>query len=269
MNIIELKDVSFSYSNNIKAVDNLNLCIEKGEKIAIIGQNGAGKSTTVKMFNGLLRPTEGEIYIDGENIKEKTTAMVSKKVGYVFQNPDDQIFNSTVYKEVEYGPLKLNLSKKEIEERVEYALNLTKIYEYKDENPYNLPLSIRKFVTIASVIAMNADVYIFDEPTAGQDLKGNKNLEQILNVLQESGKTTITITHDMEFVVKNFDKIIVMANKKILKIGSPKEIFFDKKILDEAMIEQPIVSKIMTMLKINEKIINVNEAKDKILKLYL
>ena len=181
MSFIKIEDMTFAYPDKTIAVDRISLNIEKGEKIALIGQNGAGKTTTVKTLNGLLKPTSGNVIIDGWNTKDYTTAKMSKKVGYVFQNPMNQIFNNRVYSEIEYGSKMLKYSKDEIKKLVEEAIILTELEEYVEENPYNLSYSMRKFVTIASIIAMKTDVIIMDEPTAGQDLKGMKILKKIID----------------------------------------------------------------------------------------
>ena len=215
MAYIELKDVRFAYPDGHLAVDGVTMSIEKGENVAIVGQNGAGKTTTVKLFNALHYPTGGDVIINGKSTKGQTTAQVSRTVGYVFQNPDDQIFHSTVLAEVEFGPRMMKLPEEKITELVNYALKITGMKKFREENPYNLPLSVRKFVTIAAIIAMDCDVMIFDEPTAGQDFDGNKRLSRILKELSEKGKTLITISHDMVFVADNFSRVIVMSNKKV------------------------------------------------------
>lgn len=265
MSDLIIKDVSFSYPGGFLAVDHINMEIKAGENVAIVGQNGAGKTTTVKMMNGLLRPTKGEVLIGEMNTKDYTTAQISRKVGYVFQNPDDQIFHSTVESEVRFGPKMMKLPPEEEDRRVESALKLTGMDKYKDENPYNLPLSIRKFVTIAAVIAMETDILIFDEPTAGQDIEGNKRLSSILQFLHEQGKTVITISHDMEFVADNFKKVIVMAKKKIVRSGTPEEIFWDFESLEKAMLKQPYVSRVCKALGIKGKVISIEDAIEEIL----
>ena len=265
MTDLVLKDVSFSYPGGFLAVDHINMEIKAGENVAIVGQNGAGKTTTVKMMNGLLRPTEGQVLIGDMNTKDYTTAQISKVVGYVFQNPDDQIFHSTVESEVRFGPKMMKLPLEEENRRVEEALKMTGMARYKDENPYNLPLSTRKFVTIAAVIAMETDILIFDEPTAGQDIEGNKRLSDILKTLHEKGKTVITISHDMEFVADNFKKVIVMAKKKIVRSGTPKEIFWDYESLEKAMLKQPYVSRVCKALGIEGSVINIEDAIEKIM----
>lgn len=268
MAYVEVKDVSFNYPNGYLAVDNISISIEKGENVAIVGQNGAGKSTTVKMLNALSYPTKGTVMIGDMNTKNHTTAQVSRVVGYVFQNPDDQIFHSTVRQEVEFGPKKMKLPPEQMRKQVEYALQITGMDQFAEENPYNLPLSTRKFVTIAAIIASDCPVMVFDEPTAGQDLLGNQLLSNILKELHEKGKTVITISHDMEFVVNNFDKVIVMANKKVIKAGSPADIFWDFDVLEQAMLKQPYVSRLCHDLGIDGKVVTLEEAAAKICALY-
>lgn len=255
-----LKDVSFSYPGGFLAVDHINMEIKGGENVAIVGQNGAGKTTTVKMMNGLLKPTEGDVLIGDMNTKDYTTAQVSRVVGYVFQNPDDQIFHATVESEVRYGPKTMKLDPAEEDRRVQEALEITGMDKFKDENPMNLPLSTRKFVTIAAVIAMGTEILIFDEPTAGQDIEGNEKLSEILKKLHEQGKTVITISHDMEFVASNFDKVIVMAKKKVVCSGTPKEIFWDFASLEHAMLKQPYVGRVCNALGIEGNIISIPDA---------
>ncbi|MFC7395495.1 energy-coupling factor ABC transporter ATP-binding protein [Scopulibacillus cellulosilyticus] len=244
MPFLELKEVSFEYPNGFKAVDNVSLSFELGEKAAIVGQNGAGKTTTVKLMNGLLKPDQGDVTVGGLNTKDYTTAQISRRVGYVFQNPDDQIFHSNIINEIKFGPKVLGFTEEEAEKWVNLAIELTGLSDYLEENPYNVPLSYRKFITIASVIAMDTDVLIFDEPTAGQDLYGVERLTHIINRLQALGKTVIIITHDMEFVIRHFTRVIVMANKKVLADGNCRDIFWDLNLLDKSMLKQPCISRV-------------------------
>ncbi|MEA4870388.1 MAG: ABC transporter ATP-binding protein [Christensenella sp.] len=236
------------------------MSIEKGENVAIVGQNGAGKTTTVKLFNALHYPTGGDVVINGKSTKGQTTAQVSRTVGYVFQNPDDQIFHSTVLAEVEFGPRMMKLPEEKVKELVDYALKITGMKRFREENPYNLPLSVRKFVTIAAIIAMDCDVMIFDEPTAGQDYDGNRRLSRILRELSGKGKTLITISHDMVFVADNFSRVIVMSNKKVIMDGTPKEVFWNLPVLDEAMLKQPYVSRICHSLGLSSSVTQMDEA---------
>lgn len=260
MALLSLQNASYEYQPGLPAVESINLEVDRGENIAIIGQNGAGKTTTVKMINGLLKPGRGDVIVDGMNTREHTTAQVSRRVGYVFQNPDDQIFHSSVHGEVEYGPRKMKVDPARIKKLINYSLKWTGLQEHRYENPFNLPFSTRKFITIASILAMDVDVVILDEPTAGQDLVGIQLLEAILTELQRRGKTIITITHDMQFVVRNFRKVIVMANSKIIKTGTPQEIFWDFDCLSQAMLKQPYISALCRNLGIPGNIVTIEEA---------
>ncbi|HJF94106.1 MAG TPA: energy-coupling factor ABC transporter ATP-binding protein [Lachnoclostridium phocaeense] len=259
MGMIEFKDVSFSYPNGFSAVEHVSFEIGQGEKIAIVGQNGAGKTTTVKMMNGLLKPTSGTVIVDDMDTKEYTTAQLSRVTGYVFQNPDEQIFHNTVRAEIEFGPGVLGFDEAKIKEKTEWAADICGLTEHMEENPYNLPLSIRKFVTIASVLAMDEKILVLDEPTAGQDLHGIKCLENILSELEKKGTTVITITHDMEFVVNNFPRVFVMAHKNLLKVGTAREIFRDDALLEESMLKKPYVSSLAAGLEIEEDILYQDE----------
>lgn len=258
MSII-LKNVSYTYDNNFQALENIDLEIQHGENIAIVGQNGAGKTTMVKLMNGLLKPTEGTVLINGMDTKEYTTAQIARKSGYVFQNPDDQIFHGTVLEEVAFAPKVLQFDLEKSQKMIDYAVSLTQIQDILEENPYNLPLSIRKFVTIAAVIAMDTDIIILDEPTAGQDYYGIKVLSQMIQELSKAGKTIITITHDMEFVINNFQKVIVMANKKIIKQASTIDTFSDNPILIQSHLKRPVISALSQDLNLPNNILYMED----------
>lgn len=262
MNSIELKDVTFAYPNGFVAVENVSMVIKKGEKVAIIGQNGAGKTTTVKLMNGLLRPSKGKVLVNGEDIKDKTTATVSKGVGYVFQNPGDQLFNSTVFDEIAYTLRHDKVSEKEVNERVKAAAVLCKVEEFLNVNPYDLPFGLRKFVTIAIAVANDCETIILDEPTAGQDLFGIQHLVGIIDELHSQGKTIITITHDMDFVIDNFDRVIVMAHKNVIGNDNKNTVFWDFEMLDDAALKQPIVAELASILNVKEKIVSDSEFLD-------
>ena len=260
MSFITVKNLSFKYPSGTENVLNdISFKVEKGEKVAIIGQNGAGKTTLVKMLNGLLKPTSGDVIVDEWNTQKYSVAKMSKKVGYVFQNPMDQIFHNNVYDEIAFGAKKLKFSEEKIKKLVEDAMKLTKLEKFSKENPYNLPYSMRKFVTIAAVIAMDVEVIVMDEPTAGQDFKGMKILHDLIDELQKRGKTIVTITHDMEFVVNNFDRIVVMTNGKIIADGNKRESFWNLEVLKEAMLKQPYISDLAREINLNKNILSIEE----------
>lgn len=259
MSYIELKDVSFTYPNGNVALENVSLDLEKGERVAIIGQNGAGKTTMVKLINGLLKPSKGEIIIDGKNIRKLSAAKNSRQVGYSFQNPDDQIFNKDVYSEIAFGLKRMKVEKTELEDRVQAAARLCNLGRLLDENPYDLSLSKRKFVAIASVIVMDTKIVILDEPTAGQDKAGIECLAGIIDSLGRKGKTVVAISHDMEFVADNFKRCVVMAQKHKIADDGTKTVFWNPGILAEAKLKQPHISSLCNKLGIEERILSIDE----------
>lgn len=256
---IELKEVSFTYPNGFTANEGLNLKINDGECLAIVGQNGAGKTTAVKLMNGLNRPTIGDVLVDGINTKDKTCAQISKIVGYVFQNPDDQIFNSTVRAEIEYMPKRAKMSQAETKERLDKAVAMTGIESYLNMNPFDIPYPIRKFVAIAAIIATKPRYIILDEPTAGQDKWGTETLQNLIKQLSKEGVGVITITHDMEFAANNFGRIVAMAHKNIIADGSAKEIFWNDAIVADAKIKKPQIGQVAAKLGLEGQILFVDE----------
>ncbi|GAA3012189.1 energy-coupling factor ABC transporter ATP-binding protein [Tetragenococcus solitarius] len=248
MPYLSLKNVDYTYPNGHEAVHNVNLDFDTGESVAIIGQNGAGKTTTVKLLNGLLRPTNGQVLLNGSKTEKLTTAEISQYVGYVFQNPDEQIFQASIYNEIAFGPKNQKLSKEKVDQRVQNAAELCGLQDSLQEHPYNLPYSKRKFITIAAVIAMDPQVIILDEPTAGQDRKSIELLGKIILQLTQENKTIITITHDMEFVASQFKRVIVFAEKEQRKGGTPKEIFWDEELLSFSHLKQPYICQLAKLL---------------------
>lgn len=266
---IRLDHVSFMYPNGYTAVEDASLLIPQGQTLAILGQNGAGKTTTVKMMNNLTVPTKGNVYVGDKNTRDHTTAQIARQVGYVFQNPDDQIFHATVYAEVEYGPkISLKLPEDQVKARTKDALKKTGLWKLRNENPFDLPLSIRKFITVAAVLAMDCEVIILDEPTAGQDLYGIELLHNIIADLHAQGKTVVTITHDIEFAAENFQRIIVMAHRQILKDGTPEEVFADEPILNEAMLKKPCPGRLACRLNMHGGILTNEQFVDAFCRIY-
>jgi energy-coupling factor transport system ATP-binding protein len=250
MAFISLQNVGYRYPGGPQALEAVNMEIGRGEHLAVIGQNGAGKTTLAKLCNRLLRPGGGNVFVDGRNTRDQSAAGVSRIVGYVFQNPDDQIFHSTVGKEVAFGPRTAGFPPEKVRALTEDALALTGLAEERGTNPYDLPPSLRAFVGIASVIAMDTGALILDEPTAGQDLRGNRRLRDIIDVMRRRGKTLIAISHDMDFVAENFPRIVVMADKGIIADGGAEEVFWDFAALERARLRQPSVSRICLSLGI-------------------
>lgn len=267
MSYLELKNVSFQYPNGYIAIENINMKFKRGEKVAIIGQNGAGKTTAVKTMNGLLLPSQGEVLIDSESTKNYTTAQIASKVGYVFQNPDDQIFQDTIYKEISFGLIKKNREKDEIDIKVHEVAELCNLCDVLNTHPYNLSYSKRKFITIAAIIAMDPEVIILDEPTAGQDRECTELLGEIIDHLVGQKKIVITITHDMEFVVKNFPRVIVMAEKRKHRDSNPKDIFGDEELIKYSNLKPPYIYRLAKLLGYRD-VLTINDMTQEILKNY-
>lgn len=268
MAYMEFHDVSFTYPNGSDALKNVSLQIDCGEIVAVLGQNGAGKTTLAKLMNGLLKPTAGTVLIGGNNTKMQTVAQISRHVAYAFQNPGDQIFNKDVYSEIAFGPRNLRLDSQTVEKQVQNAAKLCRIQHYLDTNSYDLPLSVRKFVVIASIVAMDSDVIILDEPTAGQDRTGLTTLSQIIGWLSQRGKTIIVITHDMEFVTQNFNRCILMANQKLIADTDKKALFSNGPFLSKAGLKPLRISEFCKKLGLPETILNHVELADYLNKYY-
>lgn len=251
MSVLELRGVSYAYPDGTQAVANISVAFDSGESVAIVGQNGAGKTTTAKLMNGLLRPDKGEVLIHGEQTASISTARMSQQVGYVFQNPDDQIFQDTIEKEIAFGPKKEKYDDATLKLQVQRAAEICGLTDVLQEQPYNLPYSKRKFITIAAVIAMNPPVIILDEPTAGQDRESTDMLGHIIRTLTDQGKTVITITHDMEFVLSGFHRVLVFADKQLQADGSPRDIFWNEPLLKLSHLQQPYICQLASALGIS------------------
>lgn len=244
----QVKDLRFSYVKGREVLHGLNLALDH-RPTAIIGQNGAGKTTLVRVLKGLLKPDSGEIRYQGENLETKTVAELASRVGYVFQNPDDQIFKYKVLEEVMFGPLNIGMSPQEAEASAHEALRMVGLDEKAGENPYDLELSDRKMVAIASVLAMNTDVIILDEPTIGQSWNGREKIREIMQAKAAEGKLVIAILHDMDFVANSFARVIAMAHGEILADGAPAEVFRNHPILEKAALAAPPLYELLEELE--------------------
>ena len=234
--VFRIQGMDFSYVEDSPIFSDFSLSLD-ARSTAIVGENGAGKTTLVKLLKGLLSPQKGDILYGRENIKEKTVASLAKEVGYVFQNPDDQIFQSNVLQEVMFGPK--NLGMKNAEEMANEALEMVGLSHQTQANPYDLSLQERKMIAIASVIAMDPKVMILDEPTIAQDSVGKDRIANIIKVLRAKGKCVIAILHDMDFVLENFERVMVLFHGKILAEGEAEEVFCQDEILQQAKLEKP------------------------------
>ncbi len=241
---IDIKDLQFSYPTGLQALSGISLTIESGEQIAIVGQNGAGKTTLVKHLNGLLQPTSGYVRIGDWDTKEHSVAKLAKRVGYVFQNPDEQLFSKNVGTEVAFGPKNLGFNAGQIEGQVKDALAMTELSDKTETNPYDLSPTWRKMVAIASIIAMDTPIVIFDEPTTGQDAANIARIANVIDVLRERGKTVITITHDIDFCAENFERVIAMSQGKILLDGKANEVLGQDDVLATTYVDPPQLTRL-------------------------
>lgn len=253
MNEVHLsaKNLSYTYPDGTRALKNINLKIYKGQKVAIIGPNGAGKSTLFSHFNGLTEATTGEIEIDGKKMEydKQSLLKIRQQVGIVFQDPNDQLFAPTVKEDVAFGPMNLGLDYEEVNRRVEEALAMVGMKEYKDKTPHHLSGGQQKRVAIAGIIAMRPNIMILDEPTAGLDPEGVRKVLDILNKLNEEGMSIVISSHDIEMVNEFADEIYILNKGEILANGNNHEIFSNKELLKKAHLKAPITTEILHQLK--------------------
>lgn len=251
---IEIKDLQFSYPTGVQALSGITLTIDSGEQVAIVGQNGAGKTTLVRHFNGLLQPTSGEIQIGGWDTQKYSVAKLASRIGYVFQNPDEQLFSRDVKTEVAFGPRNLGYSNEQVEALVNEALAMTELSDKTETNPYDLSPTWRKMVAIASVIAMDTPIVIFDEPTTGQDAANIARIANVINTLRERGKTVVTITHDIDFCAENFERVIAMSQGKILLDGIAKDVLGQEEVLATTYVDPPQLTRLGKKLGLDDTI---------------
>lgn len=258
MSIIEVKNLSFSYTSEVPILRDISLTLNH-VPTAIIGQNGAGKTTFVKLLKGLLKPQIGEIFLDGKNIKDLTVAELAPHIGLVFQNPNDQIFKNKVMDEVLFGPLNIGMEEEQALIHAKEALELVGLSEKANENPYDLGLSERKLIAIASILAMDTDIVIFDEPTIAQDYASKEKIKALIKKLHKRGKMVLTIIHDMDFVAECFERAIVLSQGQILIDAPTREVFSKETLLKEARLEVPHVTKLCKELGYKETYLTVEE----------
>ncbi|OCL27810.1 energy-coupling factor transporter ATPase [Orenia metallireducens] len=280
--LLEVRNLSHNYDVELSpdnyTLKNINFKVDKGEFIGLIGHTGSGKSTLVQTLNGLIRPTEGKVLINNQDItKTKNLRDIRKKVGLVFQYPEHQLFEETIFADVAFGPKNLGLKDNEIEERVKKALKLVNLdfEEFKDRSPFRLSGGQQRRVAIAGVLAMEPEILILDEPTAGLDPKARKELiKEIVDLKDKFGLTIILISHRMEEVAQLADRVLVLEKGELVLEGTPSYVFDHDELLQSIGLGIPQVTKIIKDLKkklgnseITTNIFTVEEAKEEILKL--
>jgi cobalt/nickel transport system ATP-binding protein len=250
MHLIETRELTYTYPGNVTALHSLNFVAPRNARIAVIGSNGAGKSTLFKLFNGIFKPTSGSVLIRGEPITSANIREVRKFVGIVFQNADDQIFSPTVEQDVAFGPTNLGLDPETIHHRVHEALRLVGIEDLAHRVPHHLSGGEKKRVAIAGVIAMEPEVLVLDEPTAGLDPQGVHDLTGFINSLsQKYGMTVIFSTHDVSLVAEVADYVYVMNKGRFVAQGTVEEIFLQPDLLRSVRLDVPVLPKLIRSLQ--------------------
>jgi energy-coupling factor transporter ATP-binding protein EcfA2 len=260
--LIVIEGLYYHYDEETPALNGVDLRISDGAYLAIIGQNGSGKTTLAKHLNALLKPTRGRVLVDGLDTRSTTVARLARTVGYVFQNPDHQIFCPTVREEVGYGVRNLGLGPALSTQRIDEALALFGLQAHADLPPALLGFGLRRVVTVASVYAMRPRVFVLDEPTSGLDARSASELLQRLEALHHAGHTVLLVTHDMEIVAAHAPETLVMHEGRVLAQGPTRAIFSDANHLARAAITPPQVSRLahrLTDLGLEAGVLTVND----------
>lgn len=247
--ILEVRDLRFSYNEEKHALKGVDVTIYEGERIAVLGSNGAGKSTFFLNINGVLKSENGEIIYRGEKITKKRLNHLRKNVGIVFQDADNQIIASTVMAEVSFGPMNLKLPREEVIRRVDKALDYMNISDFKDRPPHYLSGGEKKRVSIADIIAMESEIVVFDEPTASLDPLNAAMLEEVLDKMGREGRTILISTHDVDFAYRWAERVLVFCGGKIIADDTPLRVFKQEDILQRANLKHPVLFDIYDILK--------------------
>jgi len=259
---ISLDGVSFAYPSGVMALLEVSLEIASGEAVAIIGENGAGKTTLARHLNGLLKPATGGVAIGEWDTRRVSVAKLAARVGYVFQNPDDQLFERTVAAEVGFGPRNLGIPLADAAHAVHNALRRVGLAEQADQHPYDLHISQRKLVALAAALAMNTPIVVLDEPTTGQDAGGVELVGQIVDELKAERRTVIAITHDIDFCAEHFERVVVMAEGRILADGPAARTLSQVEALAQAEVEPPQMIRLARALGMDHAPLTVEEFVD-------
>jgi len=252
--MIELTQLWYRYPDHTPALRGINLTVAAGEKVALLGVNGAGKSTLLLHLNGTLHPERGTVVVNGTPVTKQTVRQVRAMVGLVFQNPDDQLFAPTVEQDVAFGPMNLGLSKEEIEKRVKDSLKAVSMEGFERKPPHHLSGGQKKRIAIAGILAMNPEIIVLDEPTSGLDPMGASQIMKLLYELNRQGITIIISTHDVDLVPIYANKVYLLNEGKIIKGGTPREIFSDSETVRSANLRLPRVAHLIELLEKEDKL---------------
>ncbi len=239
---VEVKDLWYWYEDHIPVLKDISLTINRGECLAIIGPNGSGKTTLVKHFNGLLRPRRGKVFVNGEDTEGRTVGQLARQVGYLFQNPDHQLFCPTTEEEIGFGLRNLGLPEEEVRERIAETLQLFGLEEYASMPPAILGYGLRRKVTLATVYAMRPPIMVLDEPTTGLDSRSSRELMEMIVALRRDGHTIVFITHDMKLVAEFSERTLVLNAGQVLDCDTTRNVFERKERLERAFIAPPQIT---------------------------
>lgn len=242
---IVVNDARYVYPNgNVVALDGVSVTVEHGEILGIIGQNGSGKTTLTKLLNGLLKPSAGDVVVNGISTSGRTVQEMSAHIGYVFQNPNHQLFARTVQAELEFGPTNIGIEGDELADRVARAVEFFGLSDVIEEHPYRVSFPIRKLVGIASIVTMEPSILILDEPSTGQDHQTTSIINDLMRKLADQGTTVVCVSHDMPLLADVVKRVIVMKDAQIIADASPREVFADKPLMARTNLQAPQVTDI-------------------------
>ena len=247
--ILQVRDLQYAYSDEKMALKGVDLDIRQGERIAVMGSNGAGKSTFFLNINGVLQSEHGEIFYRGQKMTKKTMNDLRKNVGIVFQDADSQIIASTVQSEVSFGPMNLKLSRNDVRDRVDEALSYMNLTDFRHRLPHYLSGGEKKRVSIADIIAMHPEIIIFDEPTAALDPVNADMLEEVLEKMAQEGKTIMISTHDVDFAYRWAERVVVFCDGKIIADDAPLAVFSNETVIRQATLKRPMMLDIFETMR--------------------
>ncbi|QBD77601.1 ABC transporter ATP-binding protein [Ktedonosporobacter rubrisoli] len=253
---IKVANLHFTYPTGVEALRGIELKVPAQSRVAIVGANGSGKTTLVKHFNGLLRPTTGTIHIGDWKTSDYRLSQLARRVGYVFQNPDEQLFKPSVRQELTFGPTNLGFSSEQIQARVDQALELLELKHLAEEHPADCSFPWRKRIAFASVVSMDTPIIVLDEPTTGQDARSVRLFGHVVDTLHQAGKTVIAISHDIEFVADHFDRVVVMYQGQVLLDGTPAEVFQQEDLLERSLVHPPQLARLAHRLQLGQVVTN-------------
>ncbi len=266
---------SFEYPDHTLALKDIQLELKQGEFVGILGANGSGKTTLLKVMDGLFKDFRGQVLLDGEDIKKLSPREIYRKVGLIFQNPDDQLFASTVYEDVSFGPMNMGFAEEEVQRRVACALKNVELEQLGDKSIHNLSFGQKKRACIAGLLAMGQEILLLDEPTAGLDPMGEYRMMQLLTRLnQEQGVTILMATHSVDLVPLFLHHLYILSRGRILRGGAPEEVFTAPGDMDEVKLRLPYIAELIYKLKHEDHLpfervpLTIGEARREILKLH-